>query len=49
MQCSLLLEFMLYKFKLGHNAMESIKNICCVKSEGTVDKVTRSIRLQKPK
>ena len=28
---------MLYEFKLGHNAAEATKNICCVKGEGTVD------------
>ena len=28
---------MVYKFKLGHNIAEAIKNICCVKGEGTVD------------
>ena len=28
---------MLYDFRLGHNAMEATKNICCVKGEGAVD------------
>ena len=28
---------MLYKFELGHNTTEAIKNIYCAKSEGTVD------------
>ena len=27
-------EFMLYKFELGYNAMETTKNICCTKGEG---------------
>ena len=34
MQDSLIQEFILYKFKLGHNAAEATKNICCVKNEG---------------
>ena len=33
MQC-LIQEFMLYKFKLGHNASEATENICCMKGEG---------------
>ena len=28
---------MVYELKLGDNAMEATKNICCVKGEGTVD------------
>ena len=36
-QHGLIWEFMLYKFELGHNAMEATKNICYVKSEGAVD------------
>ena len=28
---------MLKKFKLGHDAIEAPKNICCVKGEGTFD------------
>ena len=30
-------EFLLYKFKLGHNATETSKNICCTKGEGAVE------------
>ena len=46
-------KFMLYKFKLGHKAMEATKNICRVKDEGAVDqstvkKVKRKIELQAP-
>ena len=37
MQHSLIQEFMLYKFKLGHNSIETTKNITCVKGEGAVD------------
>ena len=25
------------EFKLGHNAIEATKNLCCAKSEGAVD------------
>ena len=32
-QCSQILELMLYKFELGHNFMEATKNICCIKSD----------------
>ena len=38
MQPSLIQEFMLYDFKVGHNADEATKNISCVKSEGTVNR-----------
>ena len=31
---------MLYKYKLGHNAKEATKNICCTKVEGSVDHST---------
>ena len=31
---------MLYKYKLGLNTTVSMKNICCVKGEGTVDDST---------
>ena len=34
---SLIRKLMLYEFKLSHNAVETTKNICCVKGEGTVD------------
>ena len=34
-QLSLIQEFMLYEFKLGHNAAEATKNICCMKGEDT--------------
>ena len=34
---SLIQELVLYMFKLGYNAMEETKNICCVKCEGAVD------------
>ena len=36
-QCSLNWEFMLYKFEQSHNAVEATKNVCCAKSESTVD------------
>ena len=36
MQYSLIQELMLYKFKLGHNAMEATKNICCMQDESSV-------------
>ena len=35
-QCCLIQELILYKFVLGHNTTEAIKNICCAKSEVTV-------------
>ena len=45
-QYSLIWELMLYEFELGHNAAEDTKNICYVKSEGTVDrsKVTTELK-----
>ena len=36
MQCCLICELMLYKFKWVHNTMEATKNICCLKGTGTV-------------
>ena len=38
---------MLYKFELGQNGMEEIKNICCTKGEGAVDYDTVSRWLKK--
>ena len=35
--CNLIQELILYK---GHNLSETTKNICCMKSEGTVDNST---------
>ena len=34
---SLIWEHMIYKFKLGHNATDVIKNICYRKGESAVD------------
>ena len=31
---------MIYELKLGHNATEATRNICCGKSEGTMDHST---------
>ena len=45
MQHSSIWELMLHKFKLGHKAMESTKNICCAKSEGTVGTMVEKISL----
>ena len=36
-QCSLMKELMLYEFELSHDAVESTKNICCIKYEDAVD------------
>ena len=36
-QHSLILALVIYKFKLGQNTAEAIKNICSEKGEGTVD------------
>ena len=36
-QCNLIWELMLYEFELGHNAFETIKNICCAKDEGSIE------------
>ena len=36
-QHSLIQELMLYKFKLGCNAVEATKKSCCAKDEGAVD------------
>ena len=45
-QPSLIQELMLYEFKLSHNTVEAIENICYVKSEGVVDHgtVTRWVK-----
>ena len=53
MQSRLIQKLMLNKFKLTHNAMEAIKNICCAKGDGTIDPSNQMvqeilIRLQKP-
>ena len=45
MQCSLIQEFMLYKFELGNNAVKETKNFC-VNGEGAV-KRTSPIRYLK--
>ena len=44
------MQFMLYEFKLGYNTAEATKNICCVKDESTVDRMTQEIshRLEEP-
>ena len=36
-QHSLIRELIFYKFKLGSNAWQTAKNICCVKGKDTVD------------
>ena len=50
MQCSLIHELMLDKFKVGHNAKEATKTICCEKDESTVDHciVTRWLKKVHP-
>ena len=35
-QCCLIQEFILYKFKQGYNAKEATPNISCSKGEGSV-------------
>ena len=40
MQYNLIWELILYEFEMGHDAVESTKNIFCVKSEGAVDHST---------
>ena len=39
-QCSLIWEPMLYKFKVGHDVMEATHNICCVKGQDAFDRST---------
>ena len=39
-QCSLILEHILYEFKLGHNIKEASKNIYCIKGKRAVDHST---------
>ena len=34
MECNLICELKLYEFRMGSNAAEATKNICCVKGEG---------------
>ena len=38
---------MLYTLELGHNTMDAIENICCVKGEGTVEHSTVSRSFKK--
>ena len=40
MECSLIQELMLYKFKLSYDTVEATKNVCYAKDEGTVDPST---------
>ena len=40
MQCDLFCEFVLYKSKMIHNAMEVIRNICCTKDDDAVNHST---------
>ena len=44
-QCSLIWELVLYKFRLGHNTTETANIICCTKGEGTVDRESNPGRL----
>ena len=46
MQCSLIWEFMIYKFKLGHHISQVTKNIC-LKSECEIDHSAVSRRFKK--
>ena len=46
-QCSLIRELLLYEFKLGHNAAETIKIICCAKGEAAADRSTVTRWLKK--
>ena len=39
-QCNLILELMLFEFKLGYNTSEATKSICCAKDDGAVDRST---------
>ena len=41
-QRSLICQLMFYEYELGYNTTEAIKNVCCVKTEGTVDRSTVS-------
>ena len=47
MHDDLIQELMLYKFKLGHNAMETIKNVCCAKGKGVINHSTVNRWLKK--
>ena len=40
-QCNLIWELMLYEFEQGHNAFETIKNICCAKEANPVSSTQR--------
>ena len=37
---SLIRDFILYEFELGHNIVEATKNVCCAKTKGAVDRST---------
>ena len=47
LQNSLIREFILYKFEIGHNAVEASKDSCGAKGEGLVDHRTVSRSLNK--
>ena len=38
-------ELILYEFKLGHDAMEAAKNICCVKGQNAVIRCSKKSHL----
>ena len=46
-QCILTGELLLYKFKLGYNAAQATKNICCVEGESAVNHSTVTRWLKK--
>ena len=39
-QYSLIQELIFYKYEVGYNAIKATKNICCAKSEDTLDHST---------
>ena len=43
----LIQELLLYKFELGHNAMETTRNICSGKGEGAADPTIVTSQLKK--
>ena len=45
LQYSLIRQLMVYNFKLGHNAAEANKNICCAVDHNTVTRWFHIIRL----
>ena len=47
MRHNLIWELMLYEFKVGHNAMEATKKVCCIERKGPINHSTVTRWLKK--